>query len=677
MPETPQLPHAQRVAERLAEELERTLDGRAHAPIAVGVHGAPGSGKTTILQSLSEAADRHELPVIRIQPPVAGLDGPLHAVAQCAGALREHGVNGLLDPVFDPTATFQLKVDGAAESVAQVEGAVLLVDVPDSWLTISRSADAQQTAERGLRAVRRIVEAANRRQHAVYVASRRAVPELQVGLRSEELRPEELRPRSTGQAFLESSTWGAHEEDARRVAEALGPSAADLSPLGLRMAVAAAALSGRAESAADASRGGVAELARLLAQMLDPGLRAVWQRLAAARFTLPNKLAESTMSSLSNAERELLQDVILLQELDGWSMHPSLRNLAGRLAGDEHEPWHRSLAVELETASQAPSSKRATIIAWLETLHHRAEAGDVDSLKDAPDVSYWTTLGRSRSRVADWDGAVRAFRRAIELQPEHAYAHEYLGYNLDRQGRELPAAEAAFREAARLEPANPWWNRRYIEALARRGKIEQAEAAWLAALWSVPGAEDADEWLQGNLFAGVARAFLDRGEEEICRRVLDVVRPERRCSELRYLCEAVLHRAQARDLGGAFVPDDIDYRDRWSGPHLDAGIVARDWYPGRVVGTGEDAVTLELAEPPVGEARPLVFRIDLTEDVFRAEASLPKPRAIEPGTFIELHVDQDDVRVIVLHPRRRLRGRAAPLDLLANWPLPDAADSAA
>lgn len=677
MPETPQLPHAQNVAERLVRDLERTLaDGRAHAPISVGVHGAPGSGKTTVLEHLSEAAFHHGLPVIRIQPPISGLDGPLHAVAQCAGALREHGVNGLLDPVFDPTATFQVKAKAAADSLSRVERAVLLVDVPDGWLTVSGNADAQQTAERGLHAVRSIVEAASREQHAVFVVSRRAVPRLEVGLHFEE-----LRPRSAGQAFLETPTWGRHQDDAQRVAEALGPSAAELSPLGLRMAVAAAALGEGAQPVADASRGGVAELARLLVQVLGRNLRvqAVWRRLAAARFTLPTELAETAMGSLSDDERGLLRDIILFRADDGWSMHPSLRNLAGPLArdDDEREPWHRCLAAELEKAGQGPNSKRAGIIAWLESLHHRAEAGDVDCLKDAPDVSYWTTLGRSRSRVADWDGAVRAFRRAIEFRPEHAYAHEYLGYNLDRQGCELPAAESAFHEAAELEPANPWWNRRYIEALARRGKIEQAEAAWLAALLSVPGTEEPDEWLQRNLFAGVARAFLDRGEEEICRRVLEVVRPERRCSELQTLFEAVQHRAQARDLGAAFVPDYIDYRDRWSGPHLDAGIVARDWYPGRIVGTAEGVVTLELAEPPHGDERPTVFRIDLTEDIYRAEASLPKGRIVEPGPFIELHVGEDNVRVIVSHPRRRLRGRAAPLDLLANWPRPDAADSAA
>jgi Tfp pilus assembly protein PilF len=50
------------------------------------------------------------------------------------------------------------------------------------------------------------------------------------------------------------------------------------------------------------------------------------------------------------------------------------------------------------------------------------------------------------------DGAVEAFRRAVELQPEYGEAHNNLGLALSRLGRQ-EEAETAFQEALRLDPA--------------------------------------------------------------------------------------------------------------------------------------------------------------------------------------------------------------------------------
>src|SRR5947208_16754403 len=53
-----------------------------------------------------------------------------------------------------------------------------------------------------------------------------------------------------------------------------------------------------------------------------------------------------------------------------------------------------------------------------------------------------------------YDEAVRAFKRAIELDPESAHAHDNLATVYSEQGRYLFALQE-YLEALRLEPDNP------------------------------------------------------------------------------------------------------------------------------------------------------------------------------------------------------------------------------
>jgi len=80
----------------------------------------------------------------------------------------------------------------------------------------------------------------------------------------------------------------------------------------------------------------------------------------------------------------------------------------------------------------------------------------------------------------DWSGAEVEFRRAIELNPNYATAHQWYGLLLASLGR-FPEAEIEVRRAQQLEPLSPiinmavaevfTWERRYDDAIVEYKKI--------------------------------------------------------------------------------------------------------------------------------------------------------------------------------------------------------------
>lgn len=80
----------------------------------------------------------------------------------------------------------------------------------------------------------------------------------------------------------------------------------------------------------------------------------------------------------------------------------------------------------------------------------------------------------------DWSGAEQEFRRAIELNPNYATAHQWYGLLLASLGR-FPEAEIEVRRGQQLEPLSPiinmavaevfTWERRYDDAIVEYKKI--------------------------------------------------------------------------------------------------------------------------------------------------------------------------------------------------------------
>ena len=74
----------------------------------------------------------------------------------------------------------------------------------------------------------------------------------------------------------------------------------------------------------------------------------------------------------------------------------------------------------------------------------------------------------------DWTGAEREFRRAIELNPNYAYAHYMFGFGLALQGR-LDEALAEGERAMELDPLSPVITADAAAAVVWQGKYEAAK----------------------------------------------------------------------------------------------------------------------------------------------------------------------------------------------------------
>lgn len=91
----------------------------------------------------------------------------------------------------------------------------------------------------------------------------------------------------------------------------------------------------------------------------------------------------------------------------------------------------------------------------------------------------------------DWEGAERAFLRAIELNPHLAVAHTYYAFHLLMMGRAESLAEIA--RAKELDPLsrlNPTiegmtliTQRRYAEAVVVLDRVVEADPAYYPARW--------------------------------------------------------------------------------------------------------------------------------------------------------------------------------------------------
>jgi TolB-like protein/DNA-binding winged helix-turn-helix (wHTH) protein/Tfp pilus assembly protein PilF len=87
----------------------------------------------------------------------------------------------------------------------------------------------------------------------------------------------------------------------------------------------------------------------------------------------------------------------------------------------------------------------------------------------------------------DWNGAEQEFRRAIDLNPNYATAHQWYGLLLGSLGR-FPEAEIEVHRAQQLEPLSPiinmavaevfTWERRYDDAIAEYKKILELDPSF-------------------------------------------------------------------------------------------------------------------------------------------------------------------------------------------------------
>lgn len=101
-------------------------------------------------------------------------------------------------------------------------------------------------------------------------------------------------------------------------------------------------------------------------------------------------------------------------------------------------------------------------------------------------------LAMAEAASEDFPGAVRALRRAVQLAPERAELWRTLGeaHVFQAGGKVDPAAEAAFREALRLDPGDIGARFYLAQAAAEAGRGPQAAAEFQALLAQLPAGDE-------------------------------------------------------------------------------------------------------------------------------------------------------------------------------------------
>jgi tetratricopeptide (TPR) repeat protein len=156
-------------------------------------------------------------------------------------------------------------------------------------------------------------------------------------------------------------------------------------------------------------------------------------------------------------------------------------NLASVLlqSGDgEHAAQHLERAIVL-VGNQADAAYPLYLRAKIHAEKHEI-AKAISDLERAvalrPDFGEaWSDLGEAKKSLDDQDGALRAFRRAVEVTPDDPVAQTRLGLTLLNQGKAHEAV-VPLQHAAGLDPNNQSTLNALQLALRRDGQSEQADA---------------------------------------------------------------------------------------------------------------------------------------------------------------------------------------------------------
>jgi len=122
------------------------------------------------------------------------------------------------------------------------------------------------------------------------------------------------------------------------------------------------------------------------------------------------------------------------------------------------------------------------------------DADDFSSRVEATDCHY--KRGRILyGQMADPSEYMAEFRRTIELDPGHVWAHILLGVSIYNQHGDITAAEAELLRALELDSQNQWAHYYLGEVYRREGRMDEAAARYQQALTIDPDFEAAQKKL--------------------------------------------------------------------------------------------------------------------------------------------------------------------------------------
>jgi tetratricopeptide (TPR) repeat protein len=113
----------------------------------------------------------------------------------------------------------------------------------------------------------------------------------------------------------------------------------------------------------------------------------------------------------------------------------------------------------------------------------------------------WRNIGLIHAREGEYDGAITAFTRMIELGGGDGYSFGLLGFAYAAK-QDFQAAEAAYRSALLLQPENTEWRLGLTRCVFKQGKFQDASALLDVLIERYP--DKADFWLlQAHTYLGM------------------------------------------------------------------------------------------------------------------------------------------------------------------------------
>lgn len=671
--------------EESAASIEEQLDEHGR----FWVTGAPGAGRRALLERLKL---RHARMHVVQFPSADEADSALHGLLQAAAALSTR--EGL-STAADDSRPLRHRARRVAELLAG-EGRVLAAYLPGSWTFGRRPKEAATFIhqQRGLEVLEGWAEISSLK--LILLTAPLTAPGTPSFLASLPRTARLALPtvKVSWEVIEEDSAWGLYAEAAHRLRKALASQQPlEITPLQLRLVVALIRMGEPADELlrAVARARDVHPLADLepLApyleralgrpehQPLHDGLR----RFLQARFPLPAGVA-LRISSLPEEHLPLLTWCVgsgtgevhvdervrrmVLRLTGGGGLHP----LAEPQAHLELARFHQ----QLDGALGPQQLTGPTVLHWLERVHHLGHAGEAGaaewaSLQLPAREFYWDRARALSIELRDYLGAAAVYRQCLDrVHSEDAYSWHYLAFNLDRAGQRRDEVEQGFRKAVELEPDNPWWNSRRVTFLIEQSRFREAEQEWRAAQERL----DPDGSLVRvgpslalNVHRWVVRAWLERDEVARARRVFDAIPPAliAHSPTLQALRQRLEDAEEVRLLGESVYPASTPMEQRWRGPRFleatnESGSRLREWFPGHVVQSGPEGITVVVATPNERpEDRRVVVRELSPEEWTQYTGAKTLPR---PGTFIEVGTYEDDT-VHITHVRGDAAARKVSL----------------
>jgi tetratricopeptide (TPR) repeat protein len=174
---------------------------------------------------------------------------------------------------------------------------------------------------------------------------------------------------------------------------------------------------------------------------------------------------------------------------------------------------------------------------------YAAKAIELDESLAESHVALAVTLG---SKEWDFKGAEREFRRAIELDPNLASAHHYLGNGILYPLGRLDESILELKEAKRLDPLSPMITANLGDNLLSAGRHQEAEEEFKSLLESAPSVAAYAHSRLGLLFLRQSR--FEEGISEI-KKSLDQ-RPGDGRADLIYAYSLLGRKEDAREASG-------------------------------------------------------------------------------------------------------------------------------